>query len=105
MLTYPVHQAADILFGPANLVPVGLDQLPHVEMTREVVRRFNTAFFELKKEPTQKQLTILRQELALKSESGAATGAGDSGSVSVGVSPRHRRRDSSRWACRSVRRR
>lgn len=33
MLTYPVHQAADILFCHADLVPVGLDQLPHVEAT------------------------------------------------------------------------
>lgn len=41
MLTYPVHQAADILFCKANLVPVGLDQLPHLETTRLVARRFN----------------------------------------------------------------
>jgi tryptophanyl-tRNA synthetase len=34
MFTYPVHQAADILFCKANLVPVGQDQLPHVELTR-----------------------------------------------------------------------
>ena len=41
MLTYPVHQAADILFCKANLVPVGQDQLPHLEITRTVARRFN----------------------------------------------------------------
>ena len=40
MFTYPVHQAADILFGKANLVPVGADQLPHVEVTRMIARRF-----------------------------------------------------------------
>src|ERR1043165_1819902 len=34
MLTYPVHQAADILFCKANLVPVGQDQLPHLEIAR-----------------------------------------------------------------------
>lgn len=34
MLTYPVHQAADILFCRATLVPVGADQLPHVELSR-----------------------------------------------------------------------
>ena len=34
MFTYPVHQAADILFCKANLVPVGKDQLPHLELTR-----------------------------------------------------------------------
>ena len=36
MFTYPVHQAADILFCHANLVPVGKDQLPHVEGTRTI---------------------------------------------------------------------
>lgn len=40
MLTYPVHQAADILFCRADLVPVGKDQLPHVELTRVIARRF-----------------------------------------------------------------
>jgi len=40
-LGYPVLQAADIVIYQANLVPVGEDQLPHLELTREVVRRFN----------------------------------------------------------------
>jgi tryptophanyl-tRNA synthetase len=44
MLTYPVHQAADILFCRANLVPVGLDQLPHLELTRLIARRFNDRY-------------------------------------------------------------
>src|SRR5580692_4440066 len=44
MLTYPVHQAADILFCHANLVPVGQDQLPHLEITRLIARRFNERF-------------------------------------------------------------
>ncbi len=44
LLTYPVHQAADILFCHANLVPVGRDQLPHVETTRLVARRFNERY-------------------------------------------------------------
>ncbi len=44
MLTYPVHQAADILFCRANLVPVGLDQLPHLETTRLIARRFNERY-------------------------------------------------------------
>lgn len=43
-LTYPVHQAADILFGHANLVPVGRDQLPHLETARLVARRFNERY-------------------------------------------------------------
>jgi tryptophanyl-tRNA synthetase len=44
MFTYPVHQAADILFCQANLVPVGKDQLPHVEGTRVIARRFNERY-------------------------------------------------------------
>lgn len=44
MFTYPVHQAADILFCKANLVPVGADQLPHVELTRLIARRFNERY-------------------------------------------------------------
>jgi tryptophanyl-tRNA synthetase len=44
MFTYPVHQAADILFCRANLVPVGRDQLPHVELTRTIARRFNERY-------------------------------------------------------------
>ena len=44
MFTYPVHQAADILFCRANLVPVGQDQLPHVEVTRLIARRFNERY-------------------------------------------------------------
>jgi tryptophanyl-tRNA synthetase len=44
MLTYPVHQAADILSVKGNLVPVGQDQLPHVEVARLVARRFNDRY-------------------------------------------------------------
>src|SRR5262249_22023965 len=44
LLTYPVHQAADILFCKANLVPVGKDQLPHVEQARVVARRFDERY-------------------------------------------------------------
>ncbi|MFD0885607.1 tryptophan--tRNA ligase [Streptosporangium algeriense] len=44
MFTYPVHQAADILSCKANLVPVGQDQLPHLELTRTVARRFNDRY-------------------------------------------------------------
>jgi tryptophanyl-tRNA synthetase len=44
MFTYPVHQAADILFCKGSLVPVGQDQLPHLEVTRLVARRFNERY-------------------------------------------------------------
>ena len=51
MLTYPVHQAADILFCRSDLVPVGRDQLPHLEVTRTVARRFNTRYAPVFTEP------------------------------------------------------
>jgi tryptophanyl-tRNA synthetase len=44
MFSYPVHQAADILFCHANVIPVGKDQLPHVELTRSIARRFNDRY-------------------------------------------------------------
>ncbi len=44
LFTYPVHQAADILFCHGNLVPVGRDQLPHLELTRLIARRFNERY-------------------------------------------------------------
>jgi tryptophanyl-tRNA synthetase len=44
MFSYPAHQAADILSCKANLVPVGQDQLPHVEITRLIARRFNQRY-------------------------------------------------------------
>lgn len=44
MFTYPVHQAADILFCNATVVPVGKDQLPHLELTRLIARRFNRRY-------------------------------------------------------------
>jgi tryptophanyl-tRNA synthetase len=51
LLTYPLHQAADILFCHADLVPVGKDQLPHLEVTRTVARRFNTRYAPVFTEP------------------------------------------------------
>jgi len=46
-LGYPVLQAADILIYKAHLVPVGEDQLPHIELTREIARRFNKTYGEV----------------------------------------------------------
>ncbi|MFF4245923.1 tryptophan--tRNA ligase [Streptomyces sp. NPDC001822] len=51
MYTYPVHQAADILFCKGNLVPVGQDQLPHLELTRTIARRFNERYGRVFPEP------------------------------------------------------
>ena len=51
-LTYPISQAADITAFKANLVPVGEDQLPMIEQTREIVRSFNTVYRPVLVEPT-----------------------------------------------------
>lgn len=48
---YPISQAADITFVKANLVPVGEDQLPMIEQTREIVRKFNSLYGEVLVEP------------------------------------------------------
>ena len=51
LLTYPVHQACDILFCKGNIVPVGKDQLPHIEITRQIARRFNERYAPVFPEP------------------------------------------------------
>lgn len=51
LLAYPVLQAADILSVRAQAVPVGKDQQPHVELAREIARRFNTLYAEIFPEP------------------------------------------------------
>jgi tryptophanyl-tRNA synthetase len=50
-LGYPVLQAADILIYKAHFVPVGVDQLPHLELAREICRRFNQFYGEVFPEP------------------------------------------------------
>ncbi|MCD6273211.1 MAG: tryptophan--tRNA ligase [Deltaproteobacteria bacterium] len=50
-LGYPVLQAADIIIYKADGVPVGVDQVPHVEITREIARRFNYLYGEVFPEP------------------------------------------------------
>ncbi|MDO4501822.1 MAG: tryptophan--tRNA ligase [Coriobacteriia bacterium] len=51
LLTYPVHQACDILFCKGNIVPVGKDQLPHIEQTRNIARKFNERYGHVFPEP------------------------------------------------------
>jgi tryptophanyl-tRNA synthetase len=51
LLIYPVLQAADILSVRANLVPVGKDQASHLEVTREIARRFNSLYGDTLPEP------------------------------------------------------
>jgi tryptophanyl-tRNA synthetase len=67
-LGYPVMQAADILIYRASMVPVGEDQVPHIEMTREMARRFNHLFgrepgFEEKAREATKRLGSKRAKL------------------------------------------
>jgi tryptophanyl-tRNA synthetase len=51
LLDYPILQAADILIYKAHYVPVGVDQVQHVELTRDIARRFNQRFGEIFPEP------------------------------------------------------
>jgi len=59
-LGYPVLQAADILIYKADLVPVGEDQVPHIELTREMARRFNSLYEEVFPEPQAKLTKFAR---------------------------------------------
>ncbi|MER3482486.1 MAG: tryptophan--tRNA ligase [Meiothermus sp.] len=59
-LGYPISQAADITAFGADLVPVGEDQLPQVEQTREIVRKFNQIYGETLKEPQAKVIDTAR---------------------------------------------
>ncbi len=69
-LGYPVLQAADILMYKANAVPVGEDQAPHIELTREIARRFNYLYKKVFPEPetlltpTSKLLGIDRRKMS-----------------------------------------
>lgn len=67
-LGYPLLQSADILMYRAKLVPVGEDQLPHIEMTREVARRFNHLYgrepgFEAKAQAATKKMGSKKAKL------------------------------------------
>ncbi len=53
-LGYPVLQTADIVLYDADFVPVGIDQAPHLELSREIVRRFNGLYKKIFKEPQAK---------------------------------------------------
>ncbi len=60
LLDYPVLMAADIILYKAEVVPVGDDQVPHLELTREIVRRFNSSFGETFPEPKAKLAKVSR---------------------------------------------
>lgn len=90
-LGYPVLQAADILIYKAGGVPVGEDQAPHVELTREIARRFNHIYGEtfpvpdLLLAPTSKLLGLDRRKMS-KSYGNAILLKDDAGTVSSKVS-------------------
>jgi tryptophanyl-tRNA synthetase len=58
LLGYPLLQSADILMYKARWVPVGADQVPHIELTREVARRFNNTWKPVFPEPQAKLTQI-----------------------------------------------
>lgn len=64
LMNYPILMAADILLYKAGLVPVGEDQIQHLELTREIARRFNNAFGETFPEP-RPQMTKAARVMAL----------------------------------------
>ena len=76
LFDYPVLQAADILLYHANLIPVGQDQIQHVEITRDIARLFNNKFGEYFIEPkplltkTPKIMSLLEPEKKMSKSSG-----------------------------------
>ncbi len=72
-LGYPVLQAADILIYKAEFVPVGEDQLPHLELSREIARRFNN-FYGSPRPCTQERGKILPEPQALLTETAKLPG-------------------------------
>ncbi len=70
-LGYPLLQSADVLIYRASMVPVGEDQVPHIEMTREIARRFNHLYgrekdFEEKAQEAVKKLGAKRAKLYIE---------------------------------------
>jgi tryptophanyl-tRNA synthetase len=72
-LGYPLLQAADIVIHDADLVPVGEDQVPHIELTREIVRRFNAAYGHVDwKKAKPKSLVQLEKQLQIPASAAEA---------------------------------
>ena len=77
VFTYPVLMAADILAYKATIVPVGEDQLQHLELARETVRRFNFRFGDIFPEP-QPRLSIAPRIMGLDGQSKMSKSKGNS---------------------------
>lgn len=84
MFTYPVHQAADILFMHGNLVPVGKDQLPHLELTRDIARRFNERYTPDKPYFPAPEALLSRAPLLLGVD-GAKMGKSANNAIAIGA--------------------
>ncbi|WP_328311890.1 tryptophan--tRNA ligase [Streptomyces sp. NBC_00442] len=83
MYTYPAHQAADILFCKATLVPVGRDQEPHLELTRTIARRFNERYGPVFPEPR----TLLSEAPLLLGTDGTKMSKSRANSIALKASP------------------
>ena len=80
LLTYPVLQAADILLYKGELVPVGEDQVQHLELCREVARRFNARYGDVFPEPLP-LLTTAKRILGLDGQAKMSKSLGNTISV------------------------
>ncbi|GAB4400218.1 MAG: tryptophan--tRNA ligase [Anaerolineales bacterium] len=86
LVGYPVLMAADILLYKADAVPVGIDQAPHLEFTREIVRRFNARYGEVLVEP-QMVLTEAPKILGLDGVSKMSKSLEKDNSIELADSP------------------
>lgn len=87
LLNYPVLQAADILLYKADLVPVGEDQVQHIELTRDIARRFNQLFGQTFPEP-QAYLTRGSRIMSLDDPTRKMSKSEPAGAISVLDEPR-----------------
>ncbi len=78
LLDYPVLMAADILIYKSNLVPVGEDQMPHIDLTNEIARKFNSMFGETF-EPVKAHLTEGARIMSLQDPMKKMSKTGDDG--------------------------
>ena len=78
LLDYPVLMAADILIYKANLVPVGEDQLPHIDLTNEILKKFNSMFGQTF-EPVKAHLAPGRRIMSLQNPENKMSKTGDEG--------------------------
>ncbi len=86
LLNYPVLQAADVLLYKATLVPVGEDQLQHLELMREIVRRWNARFGAAFFPEPQAQLSTARRVLGLDGQAKMSKSLGNTIGLFEGVS-------------------